>query len=69
MNFQEYVENFSELTDAAKISKFNRVRSYLIKFLNEINDADGVSYFLDDFGTALSELESDDAFGTEGMKL
>lgn len=73
MNFQELCEKWDDLKDSAKLDYFIKVLQH-IKELDEDEHAfqcavDEATLFIDDMDSVLSELESMDAFGTEGMKL
>lgn len=73
MNFQELCEKWTDLKDEAKLDYFIKVLKHIQEL--ETDDhafqcaVDEVTLFIDNMESVLSEIEMDDGFGTEGMKL
>lgn len=67
--FSEFIEQYDDLTDEAKMRTFKLIVEEIKRYLDDINNVTLLDLFLEDFGDILIEIENGDGFGTEGMRL
>ena len=69
MTFQELVENWEDLKIHAKREKLSKALSLLSDYALTSDEEDELDEILSSVLSLMTEMEANDGFGTEGMKL